>query len=230
MDVFSRNPHLVFYAILASAMLILRIPLIGRYFRTVNTLLHESGHAIAAILTSGEVINVELSSDTSGSAFTKSGSKIKALLVSFSGYPIAAFISGLLIALTVNGQHKIAFFILISIALINLAFFVRNAYGVVWLITFSGLIIFTFWLDNKEVSFISALSVSLISLSESVFSTLTILFLGFHQPRKAGDATNLAKITKVPAAIWSILITMLVGIIVYYTVSFYFPNPFQPIT
>jgi len=229
MTVLSRNPHPVFYAILAGAMLIIRIPLIGRYFRTVNTLLHESGNAIAAILTSGEVISIELSSDTSGTAFTKSGSKIKAMLVSFSGYPFAALMSGIFIALASHNQHKIIFFILISIALINLAFFVRNTYGIIWLITFSSLIIFTFWLGNRTVSYITALSVSLISLSESVFSTLTILYLGFKQPRKAGDATNLAKTTKVPAAIWGILISLLVGIIVYFTVSFYFPNPFQPI-
>lgn len=229
MALLSRNPHLLFYAILAGAMLIIRIPLIGRYFRTVNTLLHESGHAIAAILTSGEVISIELSSDTSGAALTKSGSKIKAMLVSLSGYPFAALMSGIFIALASHNQYKIIFFILISIALINLAFFVRNTYGIVWLITFSGLVIFTFWTGIKEVSNTAALSVSLISLSESVFSTLTILYLGFNEPRKAGDATNLAKTTKVPAAIWGILITGMVGIIVYFTVSNYFPDPFQPI-
>lgn len=230
MTVLSRNPHLVFYAILAGSMLIVRMPLIGKYFRTVNTLLHESGHAIIAILMSGEVISIELNSDTSGTASTKAGSKIKAMLVSFSGYPFAAFMSGIFIALASYNQYKIIFYILISIALINLAFFVRNTFGIAWLMTFSGLIIFTFWLGNKEVSSTAALSIGLISLSESVFSTLTILFLGFNQPRKAGDATNLAKITKIPAAIWGILITLLVGIIVYFVVKTYFPNPFQPIS
>ncbi len=229
MEVFTRNPHLLFYAILAGAILIIRIPLIGRYFRTVNTMLHESGHAIAAILTSGEVINIELSSDTSGSAFTKSGSRIKAMFVSLSGYPFAAAFSGLLLALAVNHQYKWSFYILLTMALLNLALFVRNTYGIAWLLTFSGLILFTFWLGNQLVSYAFALAVSLISLSESVFSTLIILYLGFSKPRKAGDVTNLTKITHVPAAIWALVISFLVTLFVYYTVIHYFPSPLQPI-
>jgi hypothetical protein len=229
MEVLSLNPHLLFYAVLTGAIIIIRIPLIGKYFRTVNTLLHESGHAIAAILSSGEVINIELSSDTSGSAYTKSGSGIKAMFVSFSGYPFAAAFSGLLLALAVNYQFKWVFYILLTIALLNLTLFVRNTYGIAWLLTFSGLILFTFWIGNTTLSYVFALAVSLISLSESVFSTLVILYLGFSRPRKAGDVTNLAKISRVPAVIWALMISFIVAVLVYYTVVHYFPSPLQPI-
>jgi hypothetical protein len=229
MEVLDHNPHLLFYAILAGSVVLIRIPLIGKYFRSVNTLLHESGHAFAAILSSGDVIHVELGSDTSGSAYTKSGSKLKALFVSFSGYPFAAAFSGLLIALSVGHQYKWVFYILLTVALLNLAFFVRNTYGLAWLFTFSGLILFVFWIGNNMLSYIFALAVSLISLSETVFSTLIILYLGFSRPRKAGDLTNLAKISGIPAAIWALLITLLVTILVYYTITHYFPSPLQPI-
>lgn len=229
MELFNQNPHLVFYFILAGAMLVIRIPLIGKYFRTVNTLLHESGHAIAAILTSGDVVEIELSSDTSGSASTKSGSKGRAILVSFAGYPFAAMFSGFLLAMAVNHQYKTFFVVLFSVALLNLVLFVRNTYGIAWIITFSGLIFFVFWLGNEVVSYIFTLAIGLISLSETVFSTLTIIYLGFAHPRKAGDLTNLAKISKVPAAIWAMIISIVVALVVYYIILHYFPYPLKPI-
>ncbi len=229
MEVLLRNPHLLFYTVLAGAVLIIRIPLIGKYFRTVNTMLHESGHAIASILSSGEVIHIHLDSDTSGSALTRSGSRLKAVFVSFAGYPFAAAFSGLLIALSVNNQYKWVFFMLLSIALLNLALFVRNTYGIVWLFTFSALIVFIFWLGNNVVSYIFSLAISLISLSETVFSTLIILYLGFSKPRKAGDTTNLAKYSGIPAAIWALIISTLVAVLVFYTIKHYFPFPLQPI-
>jgi hypothetical protein len=229
-DLYDNNPHLIFYTILAGSLIIIRMPLIGRYFRTVNTLLHESGHAIAAILTSGEVMNIELSSDTSGSAYTRSGSKFKAMFVSFAGYPAAALFSGILIAFAVSGKPISVFFILLSISLLNLALFVRNFYGIVWLLTFSGLVLLIYWLENDKLNYVFSLSVSLISLSESLVSTVIILYLSLIHPRKAGDATNLAKTSKIPAAIWGILISMLVGIILYYTVIHFFPFPLKPVS
>ncbi|MFH1121033.1 MAG: M50 family metallopeptidase [Bacteroidota bacterium] len=229
-DFFRLNPHIMFYLILGGSLLILRMPLIGKYFRTLNTLLHESGHAIAAILTSGEVLKIELGSDTSGSAYTRSGSKLKAMFVSFAGYPAAALFSALMLAFAVNNQPKIVFFILLTVALLNLALFVRNTYGIAWLLTFSALILLIFSVGNNELNYVFTLAVSLISLSETVYSTLIILFLSISRPRKAGDATNLAKISKVPAAIWGLLVSMMVAFIVYYTVFHFFPFPLKPIT
>jgi hypothetical protein len=228
-ELFSRNPHLLFYTILAGSVLVIRIPVIGRYFRTVNTLLHESGHAIAAILTSGEVMSIELSSDTSGSANTKSRSKLKAMFVSFAGYPVAALSSGILLAFATSQQPKTVFFLLLSVALLNLALFVRNFYGIVWLFSFSGLILFVFWLGDVTLSYIFTLAVSLISFSETVFSTLIILYLSFSQPKKAGDTTNLARASGIPAAFWGLLITALVSWIVWLTVARYFPFPLKPL-
>lgn len=225
----SDNPHLLFYAELLGAFLITRIPLIGKYFRTLNTLFHESGHAIAAILTSGEVLRIELEHDTSGKAYTKSNSKVKALLVSFTGYPFAALISGILVALSVKQMDSAVFFILLCIALLNLALFVRNTYGIAWLVTFSGLVVFVFWSGSRLLSQVVALSVSLISFVESVRSTLTIVYLGFTHERKAGDATNLAKISRMPAAIWALLLGISVAVIVFYTLRGYFPDPLKPI-
>lgn len=228
-ELLNRNPQLLFYGILVLSVIVLRIPVIGPYFRTVNTLLHESGHALAAILTSGEVVHVELNADTSGTAFTKSGSKFRAMLVSFSGYPFAALASGMLIWLSVTNQYRVVFLILLSLALLNLMLFVRNTYGIVWLMTFSGLIVFVAWFDKMPLTSIFTLAISLIAFAETIMSTLVILYLGLALPRKAGDLTNLARASRVPAAFWALLTAGIVAVLVYYTIVFNFPNPLQPL-
>jgi len=50
-------------------------------------LIHESGHALFALLSSGEVYEVELFSDRSGTATTKTNGKFSRFLVALMGYP-----------------------------------------------------------------------------------------------------------------------------------------------
>ena len=203
--------------------------MIGRYFRTLNTLLHESGHAVAAILTSGEIIHIELNSDTSGAALTKSSSKLRAFMVTFSGYPFAALASGGLLWLTVHQQYRYIFLILLSICLLNLMLFVRNSYGLIWLFTFSLIIIFIAWYQHSFLTEAFTTLISLIAFVETILSTLTIAYLGFKSPKKAGDMTNLERVTQIPAFFWAFIITGIVALIVYYTILYTFPNLMQPI-
>ena len=48
----------VFYLIMLAAMLLVRVPGIGKILRTFNTLLHESGHVLMAMLLNGTVHEV----------------------------------------------------------------------------------------------------------------------------------------------------------------------------
>lgn len=226
---FSLNPQLQFYAYLLISVILLRLPLTGRYFRTLNTLLHESGHAVAAILTSGEVIRIELNSDTSGTALTKSSSKFRAFLVTFCGYPFAALASGGLLWLSAHHQYRYVFLILLTICLLNLMLFVRNSYGLVWLITFTIIITFIAWYQHALLTEIFSTLISLIAFAETILSTITIAYLGCFLPKKAGDITNLGRISQIPAFIWAFLLTAVVACIVYYTILYTFPNPVQPI-
>lgn len=219
------NPDLLFYISLTFSVIVIRLPFIGRYFRSVNTLLHESGHALVAILSSGEVLRIELSSDTSGVAVTRSKSGFKAFLVSASGYPFAAAASLLLLAFAVSGMEKWALFVLMTFSLLNLAFFVRNAYGVIWIVTFSSIMLLLYWLENLTAIYLFTITTSLVSLAESVFSTLQIFYLGFASPKKAGDLSNMAKFSGIPAWFWALTMLIVVGVIVYSGIIRYFPIP-----
>lgn len=220
------TPVQLFYICLTVAIILTRIPVLGVFFRSVNTLLHETGHALAALLLSGEVLSVSLNSDTSGSAHTRMTSKRGALLVSFAGYPFAAAGSTTLVWMAVTGHIRIGLFALLSLALSNLVLFVRNAYGITWLIIFSGIVVFLLKSDLQETNRTFFLVVSLIAFAETVISTLIIIWQGLMHPSKAGDITILAKQSRINASIWTILMALVCGYIIFETVARFFP-PFS---
>jgi hypothetical protein len=49
---------------------IMKIKTVGNPFKSINTLYHECGHAIAALITNGEIYHIKLNSNTSGEALT----------------------------------------------------------------------------------------------------------------------------------------------------------------
>ncbi len=222
--IISLDPGLVFYTILILTFILLRIPGLNNYLRTVNTLLHESGHALVAILLSGEAIEIKLNSNTSGSALTKTSSKMKAFLVSFSGYPIAALGSLGLMALSFRQDFRTGFLILISISIINLIVFVSNTYGIFWLITFSLLLFITNWYLPASVALILFRFISLIAFIEGITSTFTVVVSGISHPKNAGDITSMEKFSGIPAFFWSMLMAITVGYISWITLSRYFPS------
>lgn len=221
---FTGNEARTFYLVFAVSFLVNRLPYIGVFFRTVNTLLHESGHAIAAIVTSGEVIKIEYRKDTSGLAQTKTNGRFSAFLTSLAGYPFAAFASAGILALAISGQHKMVVFILLSVILLNLMLFVRNAFGIIWLVIFSALLITLLLYANDTVLQLVVWFVCMIAFTETIVSTAVITLLGFTNPKKSGDMANMQKTTGIPAPFWALVNLLIVVAVLYYTVVHYFPG------
>lgn len=219
-----QNEILAFYILLASSFIINRIPVIGIFFRSVNTLLHESGHAIMAVLTSGEVMRIEINHDTSGMAQTKNSGKFRAFLTSFAGYPFAALAGSIFLIMSLKGYYNQAAFILLTIIVLNLILFVRNLYGILWLIFFSAGTMFIYQYASEMIMKWFILFVSMISITESITSTLLITYLGFTKPRSSGDLANMQKTSGIPAGFWAMINCGIVILIVYYTVVHYFPE------
>jgi hypothetical protein len=106
------NKDYILYALPVVVFIINRIPYVGKYLRVVNTLIHESGHAIAALVSSGEVYKVELFSDTSGTAVTKTKGKLSQFLVAIAGYPFGSAVAFLLFYIISRGEYRIVLYIL----------------------------------------------------------------------------------------------------------------------
>lgn len=219
-----KNETMAFYLLLLVSFLFNRIPVIGVFFRSVNTLLHESGHAIMAVLTSGEVMRIEINKDTSGVAETKNSGKFRAFLTSFAGYPFAALAGSIFLVMAIKGYYNEVAFIILSITVLNLILFVRNLYGIIWLTLFSTTTMLIFQYADGYLMKWFILFVSMISITESITSTLFITFLGITKPRSSGDLANMQKTSGIPAGFWALVNCGIVLLIVYYTVIHYFPN------
>jgi len=203
-------------------LLINRIPYIGKYFRIVNTLIHESGHAIAALITSGEVYTVELFSDTSGSATTKTQGKFARFFVSIAGYPFGSAVAYMLFFLISKDAYMYVFFILASISLLNLIFYVRNTFGIFWIVTFTAIILVVYFYGGEFLQYVVASLLSGIMLFEALYSSIELVKIAAKKPKTAGDAGNLQSLTGVPAILWALLFVAQSGFFIYLTVRLFY--------
>ncbi|MBK7171812.1 MAG: M50 family metallopeptidase [Bacteroidales bacterium] len=214
---------LVFYLILGVVLLLTRIPVAGKYFRSVNTLIHEAGHAFMTLLLSGEVIAINIFADTSGNTVTKASNKFFQVLIAAAGYPLSAIIGFILMFMLSNGYYLYILFFFASLTLLLMVLSIRNGYGLFWAGTFSLLNLLLIYINDGNWIFIAATFFSLIVLTDAVLSSVVLFVITIKTPKKAGDATNLHKFTKVPAVIWSILFLVFSGIMAYLAILKYFP-------
>ena len=190
--------------ILLASIVLTRIPFIGQVLQVINTMIHESGHALMALLTQGQVYSISLFANTEGATMTGTTSWIGRVLVSASGYVFSSAAAFLFLLLLKKGKHHWILWVLIAFAAVNLLLWVRNLYGILWLIGFLAFLIVLLRSGSGPFLEYSILLIAGILLVESVSSAFQIMWLSFASSSAAGDATNLARATYIPACLWGI--------------------------
>lgn len=182
------------------------IPYVGEFFKVFNTLFHEGGHAIAALITSGTVDKIELFANTEGVTLTSYSSWVSGFVTSIAGYVFASLVALLFAFLWSKHKHKTIIASILLFSIVNLVLWVRNPYGIGWLILSSMLLGLVVW-KVKKTSVLSTLSLvlTLILLTQSVLSSFDILYLSYLTPSEAGDASNLGDSTFLPSLVWGII-------------------------
>lgn len=226
MEKFFQNQTVIFYTLLASSLVITRLPIIGKFFRIVNTLIHESGHALMALVLSGNVHRIDLLSDTSGSALTASKNGFSRFLVSLAGYPASALFAYFCFYCIKQNAANYVIYVLIGISVFNLLFFVRNAYGIFWLICFLAIAAGVIYLNHAMLMYAFSLLCSFIVLTDAVISGIHLLVIAVKTPKAAGDAKNLNEATHLPVVIWALLLLAFSVFCAYKTIWVFFPKIF----
>ena len=200
------DPLVKLIIFIVTAFLLLKLPIIGRYIAVINTLIHEVGHALASKLTFGEVDRIELFSNTEGTAWSSNRFWIGRVLTSLAGYPTASATGFLLLYLIYNQKYLYSLIILLGILIFGFVFWIRNLYGLFWVMSFSSLIIWIVIYDNAILTESILLLITSIIFVESITSAFTIFRLSITQPGNAGDATSMWKsIIFIPPQIWGFL-------------------------
>jgi len=197
------------------ALVLPRIPVIGKWFNLINTAIHELGHALMALVLEGSVKKIELFNDASGTTTTSTKTKFGGLLVALIGYPFSSFVSYFIFYLISVGYES-GFIIGISIVfLFMLILWVRNIYGAIWVVAFCAINSYLIYLNNTQYIHIAALLYAVFIAVDALFSALVVLYLSIKQKDKAGDATLLKKITGIPAFLWGFVFAGIAGGVFY---------------
>jgi len=212
----------VLYALPLVVLITNRIPFVGKFLRIINTLIHESGHALLALLTRGEVYEIELFGDRSGAATVKTKGKLSFFLVSLAGYVVGSAFAYLMFYLISLGKYDMVIYVVVIIALLDLTFLIRNTYGLFWIIIFIVLLILARFYLNDFFKFVFTAWISAVMLFEAFYSSVELVIIASRKPKSAGDAAMLAKTTGIPALIWAVFFVLLSGFFIYLTVRLFF--------
>lgn len=186
-------------------LLLLRIKTLGIAFRIYNTLFHELGHAIFTLFTSGSVKKIELFSDAGGAAYISNKGWWSNFIVTIVAYPFAAAVGWFMLTQTQNVQTHYLAYAIAGIYVLSLLLYVRNQYGVIWLIINILITLGAIYFNQQTWAHIYFFVIGSFILMESVWTALVLLWISAESPAQAGDAKDLRDLTKVPAVVWALL-------------------------
>ncbi|SFB28884.1 Peptidase M50B-like [Cohnella sp. OV330] len=192
---------------LAVSVFLTRLIPFSSFFRNLDTMMHEFSHALTALLLSGQVLGIELHSDHSGVTYTRLASSWSSLPVSMSGYIGASLFSLLLFALHRRQAQRLGLALIVAVAALMLILFVHGGFGMAWLAVFIALTGTMLFLGPKIRSFYYLL-LAFLTLEESALGPISLALTALGSPSSAGDATNLANATGVPAVFWALLFVL----------------------
>jgi hypothetical protein len=217
------NDIFIFYSILAICFLTMYIPVIGRYIRVLETMMHESGHVLMALLTGVKITKINLFSDTSGETHISASGKIKTMLIAWMGYPFSSAMAWLSFWAIEANYRQIFVIVLCALTCVFLIVYIRNGFGIFWAISFilaNGYLLYT---ERTAILGILANIYADILFLSSLSSCFIILYLAFKCPNKSGDAALISKITHIPPQIIAVIFVILCGMISFSTLRNFFP-------
>jgi hypothetical protein len=193
--------------IVGSAILANFLPF-SAFFKNIDTLVHEFGHAMMTLVLSGSVMEIALYADQSGITRSAVSQKWAMLPIGLAGYMTASLFTWYLFAAYAKGKQKSGLIAITIIAVLALVLFVRNGYGSIWLLGFIGLNVVVLLFGGLKISRFYFLVIAFLSLEESVFGPLWLNAAAVLSSGNAGDATVLSRTTAIPALFWSLWFTL----------------------
>jgi hypothetical protein len=166
--------------------------------------LHELGHALAALLTGGQVVSIQLFPEEGGLTTTRGGWPF---VILSAGYLGSMFFGGLLLYLSSRrhwGQGLMAA-LAVLLALSTLLFF-RNVFAVLYGLLAAAAMFFSAYRLPVTVNFYIVRFIAVASCLYAVLDIRSDLFTA--APAGSGivnDAVALSRLTGIPAIVWAVL-------------------------
>lgn len=195
-----------FWLIILTAALLVEIPIVSLPLKWFESYFHEISHGLAALLTGGEIVKIQLFPNGAGLCTTQGGSRF---IISFFGYAGAVF-WGAAIYYFASMHQRVAqvFSAMIIILLIStMIFWIRDLLSLAIIAVLLVTILLKFKLQNlRYFQFVLQLIGAAVLLN-SIKSPWYLV-----DGRSLGDGASLAELTVIPEFVW-VCIWFILGVI-----------------
>jgi hypothetical protein len=188
-----------FWLILFAAAIISQIPLVSLPFKWLESYFHEISHGLAALITGGTIVQIQLFPNGAGLCTTRGG---MSFLISFMGYAGAAF-WGMGIYFVASMHQRIAQILSGIIALLlvtTLIFWTRDILTFIIIAVLLVVVLLKFKYSKLSYLQISLQLTGALILLNSVKSPWYLV-----DGRNIGDGSALSQLTGVPEFLWVII-------------------------
>jgi len=201
-----------FWVFILAAIVFIQIPFVSVPFKWLESYFHEVSHGLAAIITGGSVVQIELFPNGAGLCTTRGGF---GLFISFMGYAGAILWGFLIYSIASINQKvaKIASGLIILLICCSLVLWVRDLLTLFILIIVLSLFLLQFKLPKLNYLQKILKFTGIMVLLNSLLSPLYLL-----DGRSIGDGARLAEITLVPELIW-VIVWSIMAILALFTLS-----------
>jgi len=183
-----------------------------QYFGLFATLVHELGHAVAAMLTARMLHGIRLRRDHSGDALTSGRGTLGTIVSGLFGYPAPAIVGAAQLWSVFHGYTAIALFAGGVVLMLSLLV-IRNLFGVL-VVAASAVVSAVLWFyASPTVQGYALLVLGTALLVGSVRGLATVIGVHIrHRDRlRTSDAYLLYRRTGIPSVVWLALFTVLIG-------------------
>jgi hypothetical protein len=178
------------------------------FFRNLDTMIHELGHATMTLLLSGEVQYIYLYADHSGITLASLSSGMAVIPVALAGYVSASLFTVWMFKAYSEGKQRRALLWITVLSIIGLLIFVRNGFGMLWVAGFIGVNLVAVLLPWRTLVNVYFLLLAFLCLEQSVFGPISLWIYSLDPSANAGDATTLGKATGFGATVWASVFTI----------------------
>ncbi|MHC5796372.1 M50 family metallopeptidase [Lacisediminihabitans sp. FW035] len=183
-----------------------------QYFGLFATLVHELGHAVAAILTGRAVHGIRIRRNHSGDALSSGRGVLGTMVSGVFGYPAPAIVGAAQLWSVFNGYTALALFVG-GVVLVLTLLVIRNAFGAIVVIVSAATSALLWFFATPAFQGYALLVIGIALLVGAVRALGTVI--GVHVWRRdqlaTSDAYLLYRRTGIPSPVWLLLFTTLIG-------------------
>ena len=163
-------------------------------------LLHEISHGLAAVLTGGAIVSIQLTADQGGLCVTRGGSRFLTLS---AGYLGSLLFGSLLVLVAARSRRDRVAVALLGIALVAVTLvFVRTLFGFAYGLAAGGALLLAAWKLPEAVSDAILKVLGAVSCLYAVWDIASDVLL---RDVPGSDASALGRLTGIPGSLWGIL-------------------------